>query len=68
MDTLMAGFQQKTASRIEAAKYLGVSVSTLARWASKDEGPAYYVVGAKARYRYSELDEFLERCKMHSVN
>ncbi len=63
MDNVTAGFRQSTASRAEAAKYLGVSVSTLARWGSNGNGPSYYVVGAKARYRLAELDEFIEQCK-----
>ena len=53
-------FQEKTISRAAAAKYLGVSVSTLARWASKNGGPSYYVIGAKARYRLPDLDKFIE--------
>jgi excisionase family DNA binding protein len=60
MNYVPAGFQQNTASRAEAAKYLGVSVSTLARWGWKGDGPAYYVIGAKARYRLSDLDKFIE--------
>jgi excisionase family DNA binding protein len=54
------GIREKTLSRADAAEYLGVSVSTLARWASNNEGPPYYLLGAKARYRYSDLDEFIE--------
>jgi excisionase family DNA binding protein len=65
MNNPPAGFQQNTASRAEAAKYLGVSVSTLARWGSNGDGPNYYIVGAKARYRITELDEYIEQCKMH---
>jgi excisionase family DNA binding protein len=60
MDKHSAGFANRTASRREAAKYLGVSVSTLARWASLKQGPSYYLVGAKARYRYFDLDQFIE--------
>jgi excisionase family DNA binding protein len=54
------GLREGTLSRADAAAYLGVSISTLARWASNNEGPPYYVVGAKARYRYSDLDQFIE--------
>lgn len=59
------GSREKMLSRADAASYLGVSISTLARWASNNEGPPYYVVGAKARYRYSDLDQFIET-KRHS--
>lgn len=53
-------FIGNTASREEAAAYLGISVSTLAQWASKKEGPPYYLIGMRARYRYRELDQFIE--------
>jgi excisionase family DNA binding protein len=65
MSSVLNGFQHDTVSRTEAAKYLGVSVSTLARWGSNGDGPSYYVVGARARYRVSDLDEYIEQCKMH---
>lgn len=60
MTTPSPGIRESTLSRADAAAYLGVSISTLARWASNNEGPPYYVVGAKARYRYSDLDRFIE--------
>lgn len=60
MTTPNSGIRESTLSRADAAAYLGVSISTLARWASNNEGPPYYVVGAKARYRYSDLDQFIE--------
>jgi excisionase family DNA binding protein len=53
-------------TRAEAAKYLGVSVPTLARWASTGNGPAYYVIGGKARYRVPDLDAYLESCRRAS--
>lgn len=46
-------------SRKEAALYLGVSTSALARWASEDRGPAYYRIGRDARYRIDDLETFL---------
>lgn len=48
-------------SRPEAAEYLGVSVSTMARWAHLKVGPAYKRAGRKTRYLKSDLDAFLER-------
>jgi|SRR5579862_2649966 len=50
-------------TRAEAAGYLGVSVPTLARWASSGTGPVYYVIGGKARYRLADLDAYLESCR-----
>ncbi|GMO57954.1 helix-turn-helix domain-containing protein [Bradyrhizobium ottawaense] len=60
MNTAHPGIRETTLSRSHAAAYLGVSISTLARWASNNEGPPYYIVGAEARYRYSDLDQFIE--------
>jgi excisionase family DNA binding protein len=47
-------------TREEAAAYLSVSVPTLARWASKKIGPAYYRLGRNALYVQQDLDEYLE--------
>ena len=47
-------------TREQAAKYLGVSVPSLARWASHGSGPAYYKLGRLARYRKDDLDAFIE--------
>ena len=47
-------------SREEAAVYLGVSVSTMARWAHQKVGPAYKRAGRKTRYSVTDLDSFLE--------
>ncbi len=48
-------------SRPEAAAYLGVSVSTMARWAHQKAGPAYKRAGRKTRYLKSDLDAFLDQ-------
>ena len=55
--------RERHLTRAEAAKYLGVSVPTLARWASNGLGPAYYVLGNKARYRSADLDSYVESCR-----
>lgn len=47
-------------SRTEAAAYLGVSVSTMARWAHLQTGPAYKRAGRKTRYLQADLDAFLD--------
>lgn len=48
-------------SRPQAAAYLGVSVSTMARWAHQRSGPAYKRAGRKTRYLRTDLDSFLEK-------
>lgn len=47
-------------TRQQAAAYLGVSVPSLARWASQGTGPAHYKLGRFTRYRQDDLDEFVE--------
>lgn len=46
--------------REQAAEYLGVSVPTLARWASKNKGPTYYRLGGRAKYLQQDLDAYIE--------
>jgi predicted DNA-binding transcriptional regulator AlpA len=46
--------------RAEAAAYLCISVPTLARWASHNIGPRYYLLGRNARYVQEDLDSFIE--------
>lgn len=47
-------------SRDEVAAYLGVSVGTMNRWAYTRTGPPYKIVGRHARYRWSDVDAWLD--------
>ena len=47
-------------TREQAADYLGVSLGTLARWASNRHGPQYYKVGRRTKYLAHDLDAFIE--------
>lgn len=58
----------KLLTRYEAADYLGLSYSTLCRWASQRRGPAYRKIGGAARYHSDDLAEYLEVCKVHAVS
>ncbi len=51
----------KLLTRQQAANFLGVSYSTLCRWASHGEGPKYCKVGKQPRYRVIDLDKYLEQ-------
>jgi len=45
---------------IEAAKFLGVSVETLAQWRSQFRGPRYIKLECRLiRYRLSDLEVYL---------
>ncbi len=45
----------------ELAEYLGVPVATLYQWRYRGEGPAGFRVGRHLRYRWSEVEAWIER-------
>ncbi len=51
----------------EAARYLGLSASTLNRWRCYGTGPKYLKLGRAVRYRADELDAFLEAKLLRST-
>lgn len=51
--------------RREAAKYLGISFSTLAHMASRRVGPQFYLYANRARYRKSDLDDWIRSTAVH---
>lgn len=54
--------KQKNLRPIEAAEYLGVSTSTLAKWRCYKQGPAFVRIGKKLiAYPIEMLDEFAGR-------
>jgi len=46
--------------RDDAAKFLGLSKSTLANWASEGKGPTFHKVGRIPVYPVVELRRFVE--------
>jgi excisionase family DNA binding protein len=52
---------KRLATRAEVAEYLGVPSGTLTQWAHKGTGPRYTRVGRHARYRWSDVDKWLEK-------
>lgn len=53
---------QKFLDRRQAADFLGVSVSTLARWSMLRMGPAFHKIGSRVRYRPEDLEAFVKTC------
>lgn len=45
----------------EAADYLHISASTLARWRTYGGGPLYIKLGGRVFYRIFNLDEFIAK-------
>ena len=54
-------------TRPEAAAYLGVSVSTLARWACLREKVRYHRVGKRALYDQRDLDSLIANSSVEPV-
>lgn len=48
------------ASRPQVAEFLGIPVGTLDQWAHKGVGPRYALVGRHARYRWSDVEQWLD--------
>jgi hypothetical protein len=44
---------------LDAGKYLGRSIRTLATWRQNGYGPAFHRIGGAVRYSLEDLDEFL---------
>lgn len=44
----------------QAAEYLGISLASLRRWRGKCAGPRYYRIGHSIRYRYADLDDYVQ--------
>lgn len=45
----------------ELAEYLGVPVATLYQWRYRREGPKGFRVGRHVRYRWSEIEAWVEQ-------
>lgn len=50
----------RLATREEVADYLGVPRGTLTQWAYKRVGPPYKIIGRHARYRWADVERWLE--------
>jgi transposase len=48
-------------NRPALAAYLDVGISTLANWASRGEGPPYFVMGGQTVYRRAAVTEWLQQ-------
>lgn len=44
----------------DVAEYLGITVANLARWRWEGSGPPYRRVGRLIRYRWDEVDQWVE--------
>ncbi len=66
-ETSEQGVSSSVLTTPEAARYLGLSASTLNRWRCYGTGPKYLKLGRAVRYRADELDAFLEAKLLRST-
>ena len=52
----------------EAAKYLGLSTSTLAKLRLTGNGPVFCKLGRRVVYRHADLDMYLEASRRSSTS
>jgi excisionase family DNA binding protein len=50
----------------ELADYLGVPVATLYQWRCRREGPPGFRVGRHVRYRWSDIEDWIDR-QLHDL-
>jgi excisionase family DNA binding protein len=50
----------------DLAEYLGVPVTTLYQWRYRSEGPTGFRVGRHLRYRWTDVQEWIEE-QLHRV-
>ena len=54
-------------TRAEVAEMLRVPAATLAAWAYRGDGPAYYAIGRHCRYRLADIEAWLKG-RRHSAD
>lgn len=65
---LSANFSKNTYTDTEAAEYIGVSRNTLRGWRVEKHGPAYHKSGKAVVYLRKDLDEWLARQKVLTID
>lgn len=55
----MSGSPRPLASRAEVAEFLGVPTQTVTAWAHKGTGPRYVRIGRHARYRWTDVEQWV---------
>lgn len=51
----------------ETSTYLRVAERTLTDWRYRGEGPKFYKVGSRVRYKQADLDEWLEAVAVNTA-
>lgn len=63
----MTTTKQKLATPQEVAEYLNVPLNTVYDWRRKRTGPKASKVGVHLRYRWSDVDKWLDECAEQDV-
>lgn len=65
---LSANFSKNTYTDTEAAQYIGVSRNTLRGWRVEKHGPAYHKAAKSVVYLRKDLDDWLARQKVLTID
>lgn len=52
----------------EVAQAYGLKVQTLRSWRYRGKGPAYVKMSAMVRYRATDIEAYIERCRRTSTS
>lgn len=52
----------------EAASYIDKSIPTMRRWRALKVGPAFLKIGKNIFYLKIDLDRYLERCRVETID
>lgn len=58
--TATSGSRRPLAGSAEVAEYLDVPLGTLDQWASRGGGPRFSKVGKHRRYRWTDVEKWLD--------
>lgn len=64
----MASVNQKLLNPKEVAEMTGLSAQTLAEWRSEKRGISYLKIGRAVRYDPTEVQRYLEGCRVSVSN
>ncbi len=65
---MMSKIEVKYLKPTDAASYLGVGFSTMAKWRIDGDGPSFLKVGGSVRYSVADLDAWMQRHRQQSTS
>lgn len=62
----MSGDRRPLATASDVSQHLGVPVETLRKWRYLKRGPQYVPIGKYVRYRWTDVEDWLDRQTKHT--